>query len=129
MARSGLSTFQPFALSLLRIVIGFTFSFHGIQKVLGLYGGHRMPPLSLLGVAGYLELFGGLLIFVGLLTRPISFVLSGLMAVAYFMQHAPSAFLPVLNRGELAVLYCFIFFYLFAAGAGPLSLDSLLRRS
>ena len=129
MARSGLSALQPYALSLLRIIIGFTFSFHGIQKVFGYFGGHRMPPLSLLGVAGYLELVGGALVLVGLLTRPVAFVLSGLMAVAYFMGHAHSGFLPVVNRGELAVLYCFIYLYLFTAGAGPVSVDAVLSGS
>lgn len=86
-----------------------------------------MPPLIL--VVAILELVGGLILLLGLFSRPIAFVLSGLMAVAYFMAHAPGGFWPVTNGGELAVLYCFVFLYLAAAGGGPWSLDSLLRRS
>jgi putative oxidoreductase len=85
-----------------------------------------LPPLSL--TAGILEFFGGLLLLVGLFTRPVAFILSGMMAVAYFMAHAPDGFWPLLNRGELAALYCFVFLYLSAAGGGPWSLDALRRR-
>jgi len=81
--------------------------------------------LSLLGLAGVLELAGGLLILVGLFTRPTAFILSGEMAVAYFMAHAPNGFLPILNQGELAVVYCFVFLYFAVAGAGSFSIDSV----
>lgn len=123
-----LSSLQPYALSLLRIVSAFTFSFHGAQKLLGLFGGTRVALGSLMGAAGILELIGGVLLLVGLWSRPIAFLLSGQMAVAYFMQHAPRGTWPILNHGELAVLYCFIFFYLAVAGPGPISLDKTLRR-
>jgi putative oxidoreductase len=84
--------------------------------------------LSLMGVAGVLEFFGGLLILLGLFTRPTAFILSGLLAVAYFMAHAPGGFWPIQNQGELAVLYCFVFLYLAAAGGGEWSVDRLLGR-
>jgi putative oxidoreductase len=122
----------PRLLSVLRIVTGFLFIAHGTQKMLGFPAGPEMrqPELmSLPGLAGVLELFGGALILVGLFTRPVAFVLSGLMAFAYFMAHAPQGFWPILNRGELAVLYCFVFLYLSAAGGGEWSLDRLFHRS
>jgi putative oxidoreductase len=123
---------EPYLRSLLRIVAGFAFSLHGLQKLFGLFGGigrgGKVPFLSLIWVAGCLETFGGLLLLVGLLTVPVAFVLCGEMAVAYFRQHYPRGFFPIVNGGELAVLYCFIFLYLCAAGAGPLSLDSTLGR-
>jgi putative oxidoreductase len=84
--------------------------------------------MSLMGVAGVLELFGGALVLLGLFTRPVAFVLSGEMAFAYFMAHAPQGFWPVLNHGEAAVLYCFAFLYFSAAGGGPWSLDRALRK-
>jgi putative oxidoreductase len=124
---------EPWARSLLRIVVGFTFSLHGFQKLfgpligLGGRGGH-VPLFSLLGLAGVLECFGGVLLILGLFTVPVAFVLSGEMAVAYFKAHFPRGFLPIHNGGEPAVLYCFIFLYLFTAGAGPLSLDHLIRK-
>ena len=115
-------------LSVLRIVVGFTCMGHGLQKTLGLLGGTRVPVASLTGVAGYLELIGGILVMVGLLTRPVAFVLSGEMCVAYFLVHARGGLWPVQNHGELAVLYCFVFLYLVFSGPGPLSLDALLHR-
>jgi putative oxidoreductase len=128
----------PRLLSLLRIVAGFLLLQHGIQKVFGLLVPTPQPGapsshgtfsmLSLMGVAGILELVGGLLILLGLFTRPVAFILSGLLAVAYFMSHAPGGFWPILNRGELAALYSFVFLYLSAAGGGEWSLDRLLRR-
>ncbi len=121
------------ALSLLRIVAGFAFSLHGFQKLFGVFGGvggggaaAAFP--SLIWIAGVLETFGGLLVVAGLFTRPVALVLSGQMAVAYFMVHSPRGFWPILNGGELAVLYCFIFLYLAVAGPGTVSLDRLLRR-
>ncbi len=127
MADSFLNTLRGYALSVMRIVIGLTFMSHGLQKALGLLGGKPVPISSLAGVGGYLELIGGMLILAGLFTRPVAFVLCGQMAVAYFRSHAPNGFWPVVNHGELAVVYCFVFFYLIFSGAGPLSLDRFLR--
>jgi putative oxidoreductase len=121
----------PRLLSVLRIIVGFLFIAHGSQKLFGFPPGQRAGTpalLSLAGVAGILEFFGGLLILVGLFTRPVAFILSGQMAVAYFMVHAPRGFWPIVNGGELAVLYCFTFLYLAAAGGGPWSLDRQLRK-
>lgn len=122
---------EPYVRSLLRLVIGFTFACHGAQKLFGAFGGlgpagGKATFLSLLGVAGVLEFIGGLLIVFGLFTAPVAFILCGEMAVAYFRQHLPRGAWPIRNGGELAVLYCFIFLYLFTAGAGPLSLDRVL---
>jgi putative oxidoreductase len=115
----------PHVLSLLRIVSAFLFMLHGTQKWLNFPAPRSSPTelMSLSGVAGVLELFGGLLLLLGLFTRPVAFVLSGLMAFAYFIAHAPHGFWPLLNRGELAALYSFVFLYLAAAGGGPWSLD------
>jgi len=123
-----LTSLRGRVLSLMRLVVGFMFMAHGLQKTLGLLGGQQVTHLSLLGVAGYLELIGGILIMIGLFTRPVAFVLSGEMAVAYFYQHASASFWPIVNGGELAVVYCFIFFYLVFAGGGSWSLDALRRR-
>ena len=121
---------QPVLLSVLRIVTGFLFIEHGTQKWLLFPGGTtRATVENLGGIAGIFELVGGTLIIVGLFTRPVAFVLSGVMAFAYFIAHAPQGFWPILNKGELAVLYCFVFLYLAAAGAGPLSLDRIMRRA
>jgi putative oxidoreductase len=102
-----------------------------MQKTLGLFGGMggkggTVPFGSLMWVAGGLEMIGGLLIILGLFTSPVAFILCGEMAVAYFKAHLPNGFIPLLNHGELAVVYCFVFLYLCIAGAGPLSLDSLI---
>ena len=118
-------------LSLLRIVAAFLFMAHGAQKLFGFPSAGKngtVPLMSLYGAAGVLELFGGLLLLLGLFTRPVALVLSGEMAVAYFMNHAPAGFWPLLNQGELAVLYCFIFLFLAAAGGGEWSMDRVLRR-
>ena len=117
-------------LSILRIVTGFLLIQHGTQKWLLFPGGTARATVDKLGgVAGLFELVGGALIIVGLFTRPVAFVLSGVMAFAYFIAHAPQGFWPLLNKGELAALYCFVFLYLAAAGGGPWSLDRLLRRA
>ncbi|MBV8859588.1 MAG: DoxX family protein [Acidobacteria bacterium] len=121
----------PRILSVLRIVTAFLLIAHGAQKLFGFLappGMPGMPPFSQMWVAGILEFFGGLLLLVGLFTRPVAFILSGLLAVAYFQVHAPGGFWPLQNKGELAVLYCFVFLYLWFAGGGEWSLDRLLRR-
>ncbi|MFQ5802967.1 MAG: DoxX family protein [Candidatus Methylomirabilales bacterium] len=128
------STIASLALNLLRIISGFLLMPHGAQKLFGMFGGFMGQPgaraslFSLMGLAGVLEFFGGLAILLGLFTRPVAFVLSGLMAVAYFMAHTPKGFWPLLNRGELAAIYSFVFLFLAAAGGGELSIDGLLRR-
>jgi putative oxidoreductase len=121
----------PRLLSVLRIVIGLLYTQHGAQKLFGYPPSPQTgaPLLLLIGVAGVLEFFGGLLILLGLFTRPVAFILSGQMAVAYFMVHAPRGFWPVINQGELAALYCFAYLYLSVAGGGPWSLDAVLRRN
>ena len=129
-----LGAWEPFARSALRIVVGFTFSLHGLQKFLGFFGGMgghgaTAPVFSLLWTAGVLETFGGLLLVVGLFTRPVAFLLAGEMAVAYFRTHQPRGLWPIENGGELAVLYCFVFLYLSTAGPGPWSLDRLFRKA
>ena len=113
--------------TLLRVVVGLMFWQHGAQKLFGWLGGPQVPELaSLRGVAAVLEFFGGPLIILGLFTRPAAFLLSGEMAVAYFMVHAPRGLWPIMNRGEVVVLYCFTFLFLAAHGAGPYSIDGLL---
>lgn len=121
---------SPCLLSVLRIVAGFLFVAHGTQKWFGFPVPRGSPTtlMSLSGAAGVLELCGGALLLFGLFTRPVAFVLSGLMAFAYFIAHAPAGFWPIVNRGELAALYSFVFLYLAAAGGGPWSLDRLIRR-
>jgi len=121
----------PRLLSVLRIVAAFLFMAHGAQKLFGFLAppGAPTPPLmSQMGIGGVLEFFGGLLLLLGLFTRPVAFILSGMMAVAYFQSHAPRGFWPLQNRGELAALYCFLFLFLAVAGGGEWSLDRLLRR-
>ncbi len=124
---------QPRLLAILRIVTAYLFIPHGTAKLFGaphvaMFDGVQL--MSMMGLAGILEVFGGALILIGLFTRPVAFVLSGFMAAAYFMAHASkgSALLPMLNQGELAVLYCFIFLFFAAAGAGAWSIDALRGR-
>jgi len=119
----------PRALAVLRIVTALIFIEHGTQKLLGFPPSPNPGPalFSLLGLAGVLELFGGALVLVGLFTRPVAFVLSGFMAAAYFMAHAPRSFFPALNGGDAAILYCFVFLYLCVVGAGAWSLDEAHR--
>jgi putative oxidoreductase len=124
------TVWAPRLLSVLRIVAGLLFFEHGASKLLG------FPPsdhpgaefLSLAWVAGVLELVGGALLIVGLFTRPVAFILSGEMAFAYWMAHAPHSPFPVVNGGDAAILYCFLFLYLAFAGGGPWGLDALWRR-
>jgi putative oxidoreductase len=122
---------SPRALGLLRIVSGLMFTAHGTQKLFGFPApSERGQPelLSLMGIGGILELIGGVLIVLGLFTRPVAFVLSGMMAVAYWMFHAPQSVYPILNGGDAAILYCFVFLLLATTGPGAWSLDGLRNR-
>ncbi len=125
-------SWAPYLLSVLRIVTGLLFMQPGAAKLFAfpaaiMPGGGTVSLFSMLGLAGVLEFAGGLLIVVGLFTRPVAFIVSGEMAVAYFMGHAPHGFWPMLNHGEPAIFYCFLWLYLSAAGAGPWSLDAVRR--
>ena len=122
-------TWAPYLLSLLRIVAAFLFMQFGTAKLFAfpaaiMPGGGTAPVVSLIGLASILETFGGLLLLLGLFTRPVAFILAGEMAVAYFTGHAPQGFWPVLNQGYTAILFCFIWLYFSAAGPGPWSLDA-----
>ena len=120
--------YAPYVLSVLRVIAGFLFLQHGAQKLFAFPKappGGKPPVASLYGVAGILEFVGGTLIMIGLLTRPVAFILSGQMATAYFMVHAPQGFWPTKNEGETAVFFCFLFLYFVFAGPGPWSLDAL----
>jgi putative oxidoreductase len=126
-----LSRYQPQLLALLRIVTGLLFLEHGLVKLIGFPAGAQpgaQAPLSFLGVAGIIETVAGLLVVLGLFTRPFAFIAAGEMAVAYWFYHAPNGFFPVLNMGEGAILFCFIFLYLSAAGPGAFSLDGMRAR-
>jgi putative oxidoreductase len=130
-----LGTYSPQLYAVMRIVIGLLFACHGAQKLFGVLGGFggqpgaTAPLFSLMGLAGIIEFFGGILIAVGWLTSPVAFLASGEMAGAYFMAHAPRGFWPIQNTGELAVMYCFIFLYMAARGAGIWSIASARRTS
>ena len=117
---------EQVALNLLRIVAGFLFVQHGTQKLFGYPGGEQVSDFfGMMGLAGILETAGGTLLILGLFTRPVAFVLSGQMAWAYFMVHAPQGFWPILNGGEKAAFYSFLFLYMAARGGGVFSLDGL----
>ncbi|HQS15421.1 DoxX family protein [Reyranella sp.] len=125
------AAWAPRLLSVLRIMTGLLFLQHGTAKLLKIPTIPMFANLSLTsppGIAGILELVGGVLMILGLFTRSVAFILSGLMAVAYFMAHAPRGFYPILNAGELAALYCFVFLYIAAAGPGPWSIDAARRK-
>ena len=126
-----LAKWQPAALSLLRFISGLLFLQYGLGKLL------KWPPVpmfakvelfSLYGAAGTIELIGGILLVLGLFTRPVAFIAAGEMAVAYFYSHAPRGFFPILNRGDLAILFCFVFLYLACAGGGPYSIDAMRKK-
>ena len=116
-------TWTPVLLSVLRIMTGLLFLQHGTGKILGFPATAMHEHGAMLYFTGLMELIGGALITIGFVTRPVAFVLSGYMAFAYFLAHAPRGFFPVINMGELAALYCFVFFYLAAAGPGPWAID------
>ena len=129
MNTAALDLWAPRVLSILRIVAALIFFEHGTQKLLGFPPAANAPAfLSLSWTAGVLELVGGALLILGLWARPVAFILSGEMAFAYFIGHAPRNFFPVLNGGDAAILYCFVFLYLAVAGPGPWSLDAVRTR-
>ena len=124
-----LTPWAPKMLSVLRIMTALLFFEHGLQKLLGFPPSDRPMPSPLppmLMASGVLEFVGGALLIIGLFTRPVAFILSGMMAVAYFIAHAPRGFFPILNMGELAIVYSFVFLYFFFAGGGAWSVDALI---
>jgi putative oxidoreductase len=125
-----LNAWSPRVLSILRLIAGLLLMQHGLQKHFDFPVPFpmEMPPVALPMIAGWIELIGGFLIAIGLFTRPAAFIVSGTMAAAYFIGHASKSFFPLVNQGELAVLYCFVFFYFFFAGGGSLSVDALMRK-
>lgn len=130
-ARLSLEPHTPYLISALRIVAALSFLTHGTQKLFAWPGVQAMPTPAMFSqfwFAGVLETIGGALLLFGLLTRPVAFLLSGQMAVAYFQAHWPRGFWPILNGGELSSLYCFLWLFFAGAGAGPISLDALLFR-
>src|SRR6476646_8025830 len=126
-----LSRFVDPAYCVMRLIVGLMFACHGAQKVLGWFAkpGQAPPSLDLtMTIGGWIELAGGLLIAIGLLTRPAAFLASGMMAVAYFTAHASGGFVPIVNRGELAVVYCWLFLFIFFHGPGHWSVDAMIHR-
>jgi putative oxidoreductase len=120
---------EDFVLALTRVVVAFLFACHGAMKLFGTFGGHPMVHDPWMFTAGALEIGGGVLIALGLFMRPVAFLLSGEMAVAYFKAHYPGGIWPILNHGELAVIYCFFFLYLSVRGAGAMSIDRLRKKA
>jgi putative oxidoreductase len=116
------------AYAAMRVFVAALYTCHGAQKLFGVLGGHAVPRNSLLFAAAVIEIVAGPLIAIGLLTRWAAFVASGEMAVAYFKQHAPRSFWPVVNKGELAVAFCFVFLYVATRGSGRFGVDRALRR-
>lgn len=125
---NGRSALVDLTFTLVRVIIGLLFSCHGAQKLFGVLGGTSQLGHTKMMIAGIIEFGGGMLIAVGLFARIAAVIASGEMAVAYFTVHAPHGFWPIINKGELAVAYCFFFLFVAAHGAGPYSLDRLLRR-
>lgn len=124
-----LSKWSPIMLSVLRIIVGLMFLEHGMGKLLGWPASDMHPAvMSLPWIAGCIELVGGALITIGLLTRPAAFIASGMSAVGYFLVHAPMGFFPMNNHGEAIIFFCFVFLYLVFAGPGPLSVDSAMGK-
>ncbi|GBD48160.1 DoxX family protein [Methylopila sp. Yamaguchi] len=126
---NALTAWRPQVLSVLRIMSALLFLQHGTVKLLG-FPTPYPNPLSMVSLtAGILELVGGVLLAIGLFTRPVAFILSGQMAVAYFLAHAPQSFYPIVNKGELAIMFCFVFLYIVFAGPGPWSVDAKRSKS
>ncbi|HLF83370.1 MAG TPA: DoxX family protein [Blastocatellia bacterium] len=123
-----LGKYSAFLYALMRIIVGALFACHGAQKLFGVLGGTKQTETLML-TAGVIEFFGGILIAVGLFTGYAAFIASGQMAVAYFTRHYPGGFWPILNRGELAVLFCFVFLYIASRGSGILSIDALFGKA
>ncbi len=124
-----LDRLAPYVLTILRIVVGLLFFEHGLSRLFGFPSPLPTPALfTMYWFAGAIEFGGGSLVTLGLFTRAAAFIVSGEMAFAYFLRHAPRGFFPILNSGDLAIVFCFVFFYLVFAGAGPWSLDALLWR-
>ncbi len=123
-----LGKYSEFCYSLMRIIAGLLFACHGAQKLFGVLGGHSMSSDPQMLTAGIIEFFCGAFIALGLLAGFAGFIASGEMAAAYFMMHAPRGFWPIINQGELAVLYCFVFFFIAFRGSGRLSLDALYKK-
>jgi len=127
-----MAAWAPRALSVLRIITGLMIIEHGMAKLLGwpvVAAFANLKLFSLLGLAGTLELVGGALLIIGLFTQPVAFILSGEMAVAYFMVHAPRSVFPLINGGSLAIIYCFACLYLSTAGGGPWSVDATMKKA
>jgi len=122
-----LGKFSDAIYSLARFVIGVLFACHGAQKLFGAFGGIGVPLNPMLKAAGFIEFFGGCLIALGLAAGYVAFIASGEMAAAYFMVHAPGGLWPIVNKGEPAVMYCFIFLYIASRGSGRFSIDALIR--
>ena len=127
-----LTAWAPRALSVLRIITGLMIIQHGMAKLLGfpvVAQFANLNPMSLIGAAGFIELIGGALLIIGFLTQPVAFIVSGEMAFAYFMAHAPKSFFPLINGGTLAIIFCFTCLFLSTAGPGPWSVDAAMKRN
>lgn len=123
-----LGKYSSFFYALMRIIAGALFACHGAQKLFGVLGGTKQTE-TMMVAAGVIEFFGGILIAVGLFAGYVAFIASGQMAVAFFTRHYPAGFWPIVNRGELAVLYCFVFLYIASRGSGILSIDALFGKA
>ena len=126
---NSLSRYADTVYCIMRLVVGLLFACHGGQKILGFPPGGHGPPEGIMLIGGWIELVGGFMIALGLFTRVAAFLASGMMAVAYFMAHAKGGFFPIVNKGELAVVYSFVFLFIFFYGPGRLSIDALISRS
>ena len=122
---SSIGKYSGYVYAILRIIVGLMFACHGAQKLFGMFGGKGGAEGMML-IGGIIELAGGLLVALGFFTRPAAFLCSGMMAVAYFTAHFSGGFFPIVNKGELAVLYCFVFLYIFCRGGGLWSLDNMI---